>query len=156
MRSVFHRLLFAAVIAGLSLFAAAQDSAKVFVYCPWEAPRHARLTISMDDAPMAEIQSGRFFVINVKPGKHVLMAGEGVPLAIDPKASQELFVLLARDIAVGPSGQSDVPMLAVIAPEQARHEMVNLVYIASKKILSDSVSEQDPSVQEKPKLKRRQ
>jgi len=155
MRSTLRRFLLIAFIAGLSLFAAAQDSAKVFVYCPWEAPRHARITISLDDAPMAEIQSGRFFVINVKPGKHMLVAGEGVPLAIEPHAGQDLFVLLARDIEVGPSGQSEVPMLAVIAAEQARHEMVNLVYISSKKILSDSVSEQDPSVKEKPKLKTR-
>jgi len=70
------RMGFAAVVALFLLpFLAAEDSAKIVVYLPWNCPQRGRLTIFCDGTRMAEVQAGRFFVINAGPGRHVLIAG---------------------------------------------------------------------------------
>ena len=67
----------AAVIGSALLpFLAAEDSAKIFLYYPWDSLRHSRITISCDEVPTAEVQPGRFFLIDVRPGQHVLIPGE--------------------------------------------------------------------------------
>lgn len=131
----------------------AQNAAKVYVYSPWESPQHSKLTISYDGVSVAEVQPGRFLVINAQPGRHVLIAGDGVPTVVEVKAGEESFVRLGRHIEISQSGQSDIPVVETQSPDQARHEIANLVYVSAAKIFSDSVSKQDPSVQQLPKLK---
>src|SRR5690348_2739398 len=79
---------------------AAEDAAMIVVYLPWEGLQHSRLKISFDDAPVAELQPGRFFVINASPGSHVLVAGNGIPAVVETRAQSEIFVRAARRIQI--------------------------------------------------------
>lgn len=137
------------------LVGAAPGKAEIVVYLPWESAQQARLKISYDGAPAAEIQPGRFFVINADPGRHLLRAGKGKPTAVDARAREESFVRVGRDIEIGPAGESDIPVLEVLSPEQARLEIINLVYVKAKKIFSSVVSREDPFVRRRPELKTR-
>jgi len=143
------------VILSLLPLLVAENSAKIFVYCPWDSLQRSRLTISFDNIRGAEIQPGRFFLLNVKAGSHVLIPGPGVPLVVDIGASEEAFVRVGRRIEMGPGGTTDSPMLDLPDPEVARLDLVNLVYVAPKKIHSDSVAKTDPFSHQVPKLKTR-
>jgi hypothetical protein len=133
----------------------AEGSANIYVYSDWESPQRSKLTISYDGVSVAQLQPGRYLVINAQPGRHVLIAGEGIPTFVEVRAAEESFVRVGRQIEINQSGKSDIPVLEVQSPEQARHEIVNLVYIAASKIFSPFVSKQDPSVPALPKLKNR-
>ena len=144
-----------ALVLVLLPFLAAEDSAQIVVYLSWDSPQRGRLTIFCDGARMAEAQAGRFFVINVEPGRHVLIAGDGIPATVDVRAKGESFVRVGREIEIGPSGKTTIPVLEDLSPEQARLDMINLVYVSPKKIFSTSVSEGDPFLPQRPKLKTR-
>jgi len=49
----------------LPLLVASQKLAEIFVYVPWDSSQHSRLTVFLDGTPAAEVQPGRFFLINV-------------------------------------------------------------------------------------------
>ena len=150
------RIGFVVAVVLLSLpLLAGEDSAKIVVYLPWDSPQRGRLTIFCDGTRMAEVQAGRFFVINAEPGRHVLIAGDGIPTTIDVRAEETSFVRVARETEIGPSGQTSVPVLDDLSREQARLDLINLVYVNPKKIFSTSVSEEDPFLQQRPKLKTR-
>jgi hypothetical protein len=104
---------------------------------------------------MAEVQAGRFFVINAEPGRHVLIAGDGIPTTVDIRAKGELFVRVGREIEIGSSSTTSIAVLQDLSPEQARLDMINLVYVNPKKIFSTSVSGEDPFLQQRPKFKTR-
>jgi hypothetical protein len=144
-----------ALVLVLLPFLAAEDSAQIVVYLSWDSPQRGRQTVFCDGARMAEVQAGRFFVINVEPGRHVLIAGDGIPTTVDVPAKGESFVRVGREIEIGPSGKTSIPVLEDLSPEQARLDMINLVYVSPKKIFSTSVSEGDPFLQQRPKLKTR-
>jgi hypothetical protein len=84
-----------------------------------------------------------------------LMAGDGIPTVVAARTGQGAFVRVARQIEVGSSGKSKIPVLEVLSPEQARLDMVNLAYVSPKKVFSPSVSKEDPLLHERPKLKTR-
>ena len=155
MRPVLRVATAAAVGLALLRLLLAEDAAKVYVYSDWEAPQRSKLTISYDGVPVAQLQPGRYLVINAQPGRHVLIAGDGVPTVVDARAGEDSFVRVGRHIEINQSGKSDIPVLEVESPEQARHELVNLIYIPASKIFSTLVSKQDPSVPARPKLKNR-
>lgn len=144
-----------AVTLALLPFLAAQDSAKIVVYLPWDSPQRGRLMIFCDGTRMAEVQAGRFFVINVEPGRHVLVAGDGIPTTVDVRAKGESFVRVARETEIGPSSKTSISVLEALYLEQARLDMINLVYVSPKKIFSTSVNQEDPFLQQPPKLKTR-
>jgi len=104
---------------------------------------------------MAEVQAGRFFVINAEPGLHVLIDGDGIPTTVEVRAKGKSFVRVARETEIGPSSKTSIPVLEALSLEQARPDMMNLVYISPKKIFSTSVSQEDPFLQQPPKLKTR-
>lgn len=133
----------------------AEDGARIFVYLPWDSIQHSRLRISFDEVSVAEIQPGRFFMINADSGQHVLVAGEGVPAVVDARAGGKFFVRVARQIEVGPSRKTDIPALEVMSSEDAQHDIANLVYVNPKKIFSPVVSKEDPFLHQRPKLKTR-
>src|SRR5215469_16091121 len=143
------------VLAAIALILASQKLAEIFVYVPWDSSQHSRLTVFLDGTPAAEIQPGRFFLINADSGRHVLMAGDGIPTVVVARTGQDAFVRVARQIEVGPSGKNENPVLEVLSPEQARLDMVNLAYVRPKKGFSPSVSKEDPFLHERPKLKTR-
>lgn len=136
-------------------FLAAENSAKIVVYLPWDSPQRGKLTIFCDGIRVAEVQRGRFFVINTEPGRRVLIAEDGIPATIDVPAEGESFVRVARETDIGPSGTTNVPVLEDLSPDRARLDMINLVYVSPKKIFSNSVSAEDPFLQQAPKLKAR-
>jgi hypothetical protein len=150
------RIISVAVI-GLALvpLLAAEDSAQIFVYLPWDSLQHSRLKISFDDVYVADVQPGRFFVINTNPGQHVLVADEGIPAVVEAHAERKCFVRVARQIEFGPSGKTDIPALEVVPSEDAHRDIVNLVYVNPKKIFSTAVSKEDPFLHQRPKLKTR-
>jgi hypothetical protein len=92
-------------------------------------------------------------VVNADPGRHVLVAGEGIPTIVEASSGRDSFVRVARHIEFGPSGKIDVPALEVMSPEQAQPDIVNLVYLNPKRIFSPAVSKVDPFLNQRPKLK---
>lgn len=136
-------------------FLAAENPAKIVVYLPWDSPQHRRLTISFDGARVAEVQAGRVFVINAEPGRHVLIAGDGIPATVEVRANGESFVRVARATVIGPSSKTSIPVLEDLSPDRARLDMINLLYVNPKKVFSTSVSKEDPFLQQQPKLKTR-
>ena len=150
------RVTFAAVVwLVLVQSLMAKDNARIVVYLPWDSLQHSRLKISCDEVSVAEIRPGRFLVINAEPGRHVLVAGEGIPTVVEASSDRESFVRVAAQIELTPSGKTDIPALEVMSPEQAHPEVVNLVYVERKRIFSPVVSKEDPFVHQHPKLKTR-
>lgn len=145
----------AAIVLALLPFLAAEDSAKIVVYSTWDSPQRGKLTIFCDGVRMAEVQAGRFFVINAEPGRHVLVAGDGIPTTVEARAKGESFVRVAREMEVGPSGKASIPVLEDRSAEEAIRDLIHLVYLQPAKIFSTSVSEKDPFAQQPPKLKTR-
>lgn len=146
------------ILAGILAFAlvplfAAEDPAKIIVYVPWDSLQHSRLKVSFDEVPVAEVQPGRFFVINGRPGSHVLIAGNGIPAVIEARANENFFICVTRHIEIGQSGKVGFPALEVLSAEQARHDLINLVYISPKKIFSSAVSKTDPFSRAAPRLR---
>jgi len=134
---------------------AAEDAAMIVVYLPWEGLRHSRLKIAFDDVLVAELQPGRFFVINASPGSHVLVVGNGIPAVVETRAQSRAFVRATRHIQVGPSGKVDISALEVLSAEQAHSDLINLVYVSPKKIFSSLVNKTDPFSNRAPELKSR-
>ncbi len=151
------RLIFTIAILAVAFLpvVAAENPAKIFVYLPWDSLQHSRLTVSVDGAPAAMVRPGRFFLFNADSGRHLLMAGDGIPIAVEARSSKDVFLRIAREVEIGPSGKSEIPVLEVLSPEQARPEIVNLVYVAPKEIFSPLVNKEDPFLHERPKLKTR-
>lgn len=61
----------------------AKDSARIIIYLPWDSLQHSHLRVSLDEVSVAEIRAGRFFAVNAEPGRHVLGAGEGIPVVVE-------------------------------------------------------------------------
>ena len=149
-------LLCAAIVAALVPVAAAADSARIVVYLPWDSLQRSRNTIFDEKSRVAEVKPGRFFVMNVEPGPHVLIAGDGMPLVVSPHANQATFVRVTRVISFERSGKVDMPALELRSKEEGEFDLRFLVYISPKEIFSSCVSKQDPLLHQKPKLKPRQ
>jgi hypothetical protein len=45
--------------------------------------------------------------MNAHPGRHVVIAGEGIPEVVDTRPNEKTFVRVARQIEFGPSGKVD-------------------------------------------------
>jgi hypothetical protein len=76
----------------LSLLAA--DSARVYVYARWETPARSWLPISCDGEVVAKLKQGTLFAIDVTPGRHNLGSDRGVPVFVDVRSGDEVFVRL--------------------------------------------------------------
>ena len=139
---------------GLAQFLVAEDTARIVFYLPWDGLQHSRLKVTFDEVSAAEVKPGQFFVINAEPGRHVLVAGEGIPIVVEASLGRDSFVRVTRQIEFGPSGKTGFPALEVMSPEQAHPEVV-LVYIERKKMFSAKVSKEDPFLHQRPKLKPR-
>ncbi len=150
------RLFKLACLAGLlSLGATAQDTAHIYVYSPWDAGQQSRLPITYDGVVVAKVKDGKFFAIAASPGRHVLVARDGVPTAVNVRPGEDAFVRVEHHLELPEFGKTDIPVLTVQSPDEARLAIVHLVYIAAGKISSPLVSRQDPTVQRQPALKTR-
>lgn len=121
-------------------FAAAQETARIYVYETLTSGKGSWLAISCDSEPVAEIKRGMFFAIDVTPGAHMIGVNGGVSVAVELKEGEEAFVRLGRNYLVG---AAPIPQLYVsINPTHNR--MTNLRYVKEAKIHSDAVARSDP------------
>ena len=113
---------------------------QIYVYASWEFPEHKWLDIACDDEIVAKVKAGRFFVINLPPGRHAVSERDGMPAFIEVRSGEKSFLRLGREV----DGQTVMPVLMKMAPDSADKEMVHLAYIDAGKALSNAVPRQDP------------
>ena len=110
------------------------------------------MDIACDDEIVAKVKAGRFFVINLPPGRHAVSQREGIPVFIEVRSGEQSFVRLGREV----DGQTVIPVLTKMGSAEAGKEMVHLAYIDAARVLSNSVSKQDPrDLLQPPQLKTR-
>lgn len=133
------------IVAALSLIvprlARAEDPARIYVYVQRETPVRSWFPVSCDGIVVAEIKRGRLFAINVGPGRHMLSEEKGVPAFVDASAGRDSFIRLNWHIEVG---QPAIPVWEIVAPSNARRDMLDLTYIDVGRVLSKSVPKKDP------------
>ena len=121
-------------------FAAAQDTARIYVYETLTSGMRSWLAITCDGEPAAELRCGMFFAMSTTPGAHMVGVNGGVSVAVELKAGEEAFVRLGRNYRVG---VPPIPELSVsINPTHNR--MTNLRYVKEGRIHSDAVFRSDP------------
>ena len=121
--------------------ARAEERARIYVYVQQETPARSWFPVSCDGIMVAEIKRGRFFAINVGPGRHMLSEETGVPTFVDARSGRDSFIRLNWHIEVG---QSAIPVWEIVAPSSARRDMLDLTYIDVGTVLSKSVPKKDP------------
>jgi hypothetical protein len=90
---------------------------------------------------VAEIKRGRFFAIDVAPGRHMLSEEKGVPTFVDARSGRDSFIRLNWHIEVG---QTAIPVWEIVDAASARRDMLDLTYIDAGRALSKSVPKKDP------------
>jgi hypothetical protein len=151
MRAVPSFAIVTAILLALGSTAAA-DHARIYVYAQRQTAARSWLPITCDGSVVAELKQGRFFAIDVPPGRHSLGTGQGVPGFLEAAAGGESFVRLNWHYE---TGRPPIPVLSAIAPDRAHAEMKFLSYIDTRKALSASVSKTDPRGPPELQLKRR-
>jgi len=131
--------------------AKAEGRARIYVYVQTETPARSWFPVWCDKAVVAKVKRGRFFALNVAPGRHMIREEKGVPVFIDVGSGDESFVRL--EWRNGDTGGPALPIWQAVPPSEARQDMTCLTYIDADKALSKSVPEQDP--RGPPQLERR-
>lgn len=152
---IFIILALILAVPGLATEEGAEHLTEIFVYASWEYPARSWVPVLCDGTLVAKVKRGRFFAIGVGPGKHMLAQNDGIPLVVDAHPGQQIFVQLGQEVSDEPSGKVVLPVLQVVAPEQARREINHLVYVDVDKLYSSAVSRQDPTPLVPPRLKQR-
>jgi len=149
--------LYLCVLATVAFAAgdSAGRGAQIYIYGSWEYPVRSWVPVSCDGEVVAKVRRGRFFAINVSPGKHLLSQDDGIPRPVNAHAGQPSYLRLGQEVSDEPSGKSVIPVLEAVDPDQARKEMVHLVYIDADKLYSSAVPQQDPAPVSRPQLKPR-
>ena len=122
---------------------------RIYVYANWESSERRWVEIACDDEIVAKVKAGRFFVINLPPGRHAVSEREGIPVFIKVHSGEQSFVRLDREV----DGQTVMPVLTQMGSTEAGKEMVRLAYIDAAKVVSNSVPKQDPRDLLPPRLK---
>jgi hypothetical protein len=137
----------------VSRVAAAEDSARVFVYSQTETPARSWTTVFCDGKAIAEVKRGFFFALNLHEGRYALSLTDGVPISVEVSPATETFVRInwSHDVRGSP-----IPVLSRVEQERAKREMRFLSYIDTKRIHSTAVSRVDPRPAESPQLKTRE
>ncbi len=139
----------------LSCPLASEDTARIYLYSPWDSGQDSWLLISYDGVRVANLRAGKFFAIHASPGEHRLVAGQGVPISIEVHPGEDRFVRLDQAITLTQSGETMIPVLTLESPDEARHVVAQLVYVRPSKIYSTLVDKQDPTLQWSPSLQPR-
>jgi hypothetical protein len=125
---------------------------QIYVYANWELPEHKWVEIVRDDETVAKVKAGRFFVINVPPGRHAVSARDGIPVFVEVRSDEKSFLRLDREV----DGQTVMLVLTKMNSIEAGKEIVHLTYIDASKALSNSVLKEDPrDYRQRPQLKTR-
>lgn len=130
--------------------ACADARARIYVYVQMETPARSWFPIWCDGNVIARIKRGRFFVIFVAPGRHMLSDEKGVPVFVNARSGQKSFVRLDWHVNVG---GPEISVLNEVSPGTAHSDMIYLSYIDTNQSLSGSVPKADP--REPPQLRRR-
>jgi hypothetical protein len=135
------RILLIVLLASTPLpFAAAQDTARIYVYETLTSGMRSWRAITCDGEPAAELRRGMFFAISTTPGTHMVGVNGGVSVAVVLKAGEEAFVRLGRNHLVG---AQPIPRLYVDT-NPTHNRMTNLRYVKEGRIHSDAVFRSDP------------
>jgi hypothetical protein len=67
-------------------------SARIYVYVQAETPARSWFPILCDGTMVAKLKRGRFFAINVAPGRHLLGAKESLPVFVTAESGEDSFV----------------------------------------------------------------
>jgi len=142
--------------AALSLLAWPQSEkpepiGQIYVYAHWESPERRWVEIACDAEIVAKVKAGRFFVIDLPPGRHVVSEREGIPAFVEVRSGEPSFVRLDREV----DGQTVMPVLVNMSATEASKEISHLAYIDAAKALSNSVPRKDPRDLRQPQLKTR-
>ena len=121
--------------------ARAEERARIYVYVQQETPARSWFPVSCDGIMVAEIKRGRFFAIDVAPGRHMLSEEKGVPTFVDARSGRDSFIRLNWHIEVG---QTAIPVWEIVDAASARRDMLDLTYIDVGRVLSKSVPKKDP------------
>jgi hypothetical protein len=153
MRQTVNIAIIAVVTLMLLPSARAEGLARIYVYVQLETPARSWFPILCDGTVVAKLKRGRFFVVNVAPGRHMLSDKEGVPVFVDVRSGEKSFIYLEwRNGEVpGPA----LPVWTVADRDRARRDMIYLTYIDADKALSKSVPKTDPREGPQPRLRRR-
>jgi hypothetical protein len=139
------QIVYIAIVAVVALMllpsARAEGLARIYVYVQLETPARSWFPISCDGTVVAKLKRGRFFAVNVAPGRHMLGDEKGVPVFVDARAGEESFVRLGWRMEVGGPA---ISVLQVVPRSVARRDMIYLTYIDANKMLSRSVPKRDP------------
>jgi hypothetical protein len=122
--------------------ASTKELARIYVYIQTDTPARSWFPVLCDRTAVAKLKRGRFFAVEVAPGRHMLSDEKGVPVFVDAEPGEEAFVRLGW--RTGDVGGPVLPVWQVVPPDTARRDMIYLVYIDGSKVLSDSVSKSDP------------
>ena len=129
----------------------ANDVARLYVYIQDDTPARSWSPIYCDSKVVAKLKRGRFFALDVAPGRHMVSGENGVPVFVDAGAGEDSFVSLGW--RTGDTGGPLLPAWQIIGPDAAEREMKDLKYVDADEVISSSVSEKDP--RGPPSLRRR-
>ena len=116
--------------------------ARIYVYVQSETPARSWFPIFCDSSAVAKLKRGRFFAIDVRPGRHMVGAKESVPVFVDAESGKEYFVRV--EWSNGEAGGPAVPVWEVVPRDTASRDMIYLAYIDADEALSSSVPKTDP------------
>jgi hypothetical protein len=155
MRGFWRSRIYAAAIAVSSLmslsFAGGRPTTQVYVYVQHESPVRSWFPVWCDGVLVAKIKQGRFFIINVEPGRHEISEEKGVPAFVDVRSGKKAFVRL--EWRNGELGGPALPVWEEVTQSAAHDDMIYLGYIDADKVVSKLVPSTEP--REAPRLRRR-
>jgi hypothetical protein len=133
-----------ALIALTSLpYVRAQGLGQIYVYVQRETPAHSWFPVSCDRSVIAKVKRGRFFAINVAPGRHMISDEKGIAF-IDVPSGGKVFVSLEWRNGERGGPAIPFPVWSVVHPLAASRDMMYLTYIDTDKVLSKWVPKTDP------------
>jgi hypothetical protein len=152
-RTILRRNLLRWAVLPLVPYAGeATTPVRVYVYAQRSTPARSWLPVFCGEAAVAALKEGRFFAMLLPPGRYTFSVENGVPRSIEVKPGTDVYLRLDWSHQIG---RPPIPALSGVRPDKARQEMRFLSYIESKRINSESVSQQDPRKPEGQQLKRR-
>jgi hypothetical protein len=134
------RLLVLLVMVALAA-AGEDEGARIYIYARRGSPATKWIAISSNGGPVAEVREGRYFRIDVPPGRYTLAPADGTPLVIEAVARTKSYVRLDWNYVMG---RAPLPLLSTVAEGPARLEMRYLTYIDAKHVRSGAVPKRDP------------
>jgi hypothetical protein len=111
----------------------AENPARIYVYAQRGTAARAWRQISCNGEVVAELKQGSFFAINVVPGRYIVSVDEGVPISVDVRAGEQVFVRLDWDYGLD---RPPIPQLSKVYLAGAQQEIKYLGYVDAKRVHS--------------------